>query len=381
MTAAVGPCGGEGVRVAHLTSVHPVHDTRILYRECAALSAAGYDVTLVAPHDRDETVAGIRVKAVRRPKGRPDRLLHTTRDVYRAAVAEHASVYHLHDPELLPVGVALRRTGAAVVYDAHEDAPLQVLGKHWIPAPLRPLAAACVRATASATYGSVDAFVAATPSIAAGLPPDRTVVVQNFPVVEELATPDAPALADREHLGVYVGGLSGGRGIREMVVAAGLVSEGLDFRLLLAGRWGRAGLESEIARVPGADRVEFLGWQSRSAIRRLLARVRLGLVPLHPARNYLESYPIKLFEYMAAGLPVVASDFPLWRRIVEGAGCGLLIDPLDPSSIASAVTRLLDHPEEASAMGDRGRRAVMARYRWDVEAEKLIALYARLAQR
>lgn len=104
----------------------------------------------------------------------------------------------------------------------------------------------------------------------------------------------------------------------------------------------------------------------------------MGLVTLAPIPNYIESYPTKLFEYMAAGVPVVASDFPLWRSIVDGAGCGLLVDPADPQQIADAIDWLIDHPEEAARMGENGRRAAHDTYNWQGEASKLRALYAKL---
>jgi glycosyltransferase involved in cell wall biosynthesis len=81
---------------------------------------------------------------------------------------------------------------------------------------------------------------------------------------------------------------------------------------------------------------------------------------------------------MSAGLPVIASDYPRWREIVDDAGCGLLVDPTDPAAIAAAMQWILDHPEEAEAMGERGRRAILDRYSWDREADKLIELYATL---
>jgi len=96
---------------------------------------------------------------------------------------------------------------------------------------------------------------------------------------------------------------------------------------------------------------------------------------LHPTAAFTESMPMKLFEYMALGLPVVASDFSAWRAIVETSRCGLLVDPLDARAIARAIGYLLEHPDEANAMGRRGRDAAMARYTWDSQADRLVALY------
>jgi hypothetical protein len=131
----------------------------------------------------------------------------------------------------------------------------------------------------------------------------------------------------------------------------------------------------------GWEKIRFLGWQSRNCIVSLLAEVRMGLVLFHPAPNHIDAQPNKLFEYMSAALPVIASDFPLWRRIIEGAGCGLLVDPLDPQAIANAIEYLLTHPSEAEAMGQRGREAVQKWYNWEPEAEKLVRFYDDLSAR
>jgi glycosyltransferase involved in cell wall biosynthesis len=131
-----------------------------------------------------------------------------------------------------------------------------------------------------------------------------------------------------------------------------------------------------MAKRAGWQKTDHLGFQDRSGVARVLQTSRAGLVILHPVQNYVDSLPVKLFEYMSAGLPVIASDFPLWREIVEGSGAGLLIDPLDPSAIAGAMQWILENPGEAEAMGQRGRQAVIERYNWAQEAQKLLAAYA-----
>jgi glycosyltransferase involved in cell wall biosynthesis len=121
--------------------------------------------------------------------------------------------------------------------------------------------------------------------------------------------------------------------------------------------------------------VLFEGWASREKVDEILSEVCAGMVVLLPLAHVKLALPIKLFEYMAAELPVISSDFPLWRAIIEGAGCGVLVDPLDATSIAAGMVWILDHPKEAAEMGRRGRAAVEREYNWDPEASRLTDFY------
>jgi glycosyltransferase involved in cell wall biosynthesis len=164
-----------------------------------------------------------------------------------------------------------------------------------------------------------------------------------------------------------------------MVEMIAILSQPLEARLVLAGNFSPPELEEELRQMPGWHHVDFLGWQYRRGVAQLLAHARVGLALLHPCPHYLESYPVKLFEYMSAGIPVIASNFPLWREIVEGAGCGILVDPMDPKAIATAIRWLSEHPEKAKAMGKRGQESVRRRYNWHTEAKKLTMLYQELS--
>jgi glycosyltransferase involved in cell wall biosynthesis len=176
----------------------------------------------------------------------------------------------------------------------------------------------------------------------------------------------------------YVGGIGPTRGTREVVEAISILPNSLQAQFVLVGRFKPPELLDELQKMPGWERVKFVGWQSRERVRNLLSKTRVGVVTLLPVLNYVQSYPTKLFEYMSAGIPVVASDFPIWRQIVEEVGCGLLVDPLNPQDIADALTWLLEHPEEAEAMGRRGQKAVYTSFNWDTEAQKLIRFYEKV---
>ena len=375
----VGSMKSTANSVCHLTTVHRALDDRIFLRECRTLAASGYDVTIVAPEDSGGCVDGVRVHAVDSPRGRLARMTRTLLNVYLAALKRNARTYHLHDPELIPIGFLLRLQGKNVVYDSHEDLVTDVLVKEWIPERLRPAAQLLCHALVQATGAGYSAIVAATPTIAERFPSKKTSVIRNYPVPDEIAGLGDFAYEHRPYNVIYLGGLTTIRGCREMVGAVGTAALPSGTRLVLAGTFQEPHLEAQLRGLPGWERVEFLGWQPRSRVSALLGSSRVGLCVLHPVPSYVDALPVKLFEYMAAGMPVIASDFPLWRAVVSKAGCGFLVDPRDTRAIGDAIAYLLNNPEEAAVMGRRGREAVLAEYNWAREAEALLGLYASLS--
>jgi glycosyltransferase involved in cell wall biosynthesis len=202
-------------------------------------------------------------------------------------------------------------------------------------------------------------------------------VIHNYPIINELNGPADP-YADRPNQIVYVGSMTAVRGLREVVQAVALLPESMEVSLELGGTFHPPDFQNDLERLPGWRRTVYHGWVDRARVSEMLGRARLGIVTLHPTEKYLSAYPTKLFEYMAAGLPVVCSDFPKLRPFVLGPRCGLLVDPLDPRAIAGAIRWLLEHPEEARAMGRRGREAVLDRFNWSPEGERLVAFYSNL---
>jgi hypothetical protein len=287
-------------------------------------------------------------------------------------------IYHFHDPELIPIGMLLKLHNKRVIYDVHEDLPRQILGKYWIPPLLRSSIAKLLNVIEIMSALLLDSIVSATPAIARRFPVKKTIVVQNFPMLWELASTKPCPHAARPPMAIYIGGIDNLRGVREIITSIALLPKNFEFAL--AGVFDPPEFINELKQLPGWERVKFLGWLSRQQIAQQLSLARVGLVLLHPQSNFLESYPIKLFEYMAAGLPVIASDFPLWREIINQAKCGILVDPLDPKAISKAIRWILDHPNEAEDMGKKGQEAVRMQYNWDSEAHKLRSLYSNLSK-
>lgn len=366
-------------RVAHLTTVHPRRDVRIFEKQACSLAAAGFEVHLVVGDGRgDETVQGVQVHDIGAPPaGRLRRMARQPWRMWRAARALDVRLYHFHDPELLWVGLALRLGGAQVIYDSHEDVPRDILSKEYIAPALRKLVAFVFERVENFIARRLSAVVAATPHIAARFAAinTRSVAINNYPADAELAAPVARMTVARRVC--YVGGIGRIRGLFEMLEALRRV----DATLVMAGNFESPEQQAEAQAHPGWRQVDYRGSVSRAAVRDILADSRAGLLLFHPEPNHVDAQPNKMFEYMSAGLPVVASDFPLWRQVLLDGGAGVCADPLDTVAIAAALTALLDDPAAAARMGERGREAVLTRYRWDREAERLVGLYAQLLAR
>lgn len=366
---------GHRPKAVHVSIVHQASDVRVFVRECRSVAAAGYDVTLFArsPHPFEED--GVRVVPVPEPTNRLARMTVGTWGLLKPLLRERGDVYHLHDPELIPMGIVLRMLGKNVVYDAHEDLPAQVLGKVWIPKPLRPLVAGFARLVIQLAGRGLSAIVAATPTVAEGYGKAHKVVVCNYPLILDDRAPIP--YAERTGGLVYVGALSGIRGFDTMLEVARIVHEERGVGLTLVGRLQPATLEDKL--VGKEAYVDYRGVLPSPEARRLMGESKVGLVLLQATKAIVDALPTKMFEYMAEGLPVVSSNFPLWAEIVEDSGAGAVVPPNDPEAAAEAVLAILDDPEEAAAMADRGRKAVAERYSWEPELRKLLDLYAELA--
>jgi len=368
------------IRVCHLSTAHRGLDVRIFHKECVSLASAGFDTHLViCATDADVNMAavkGVNLHQLPSIHGRFSRMLFQSLNCYRLGRRVNADIYHCHDPELLPFAILLAISGKKVIYDAHEDLPKDILSKEWIKPWLRiPIskAAAALEWIGARFFLSV---LTATPFIAKRFKEINTQTrdINNFPLLGELD--DQVSWADKVSEVCYVGGIGRIRGIVEVVQAMGQVKSCV--RLNLCGHFSEPAVEQACKAMPGWLAVNEQGYVDRTGVRQVLGRSVAGLVTLHPVINYLDALPVKMFEYMAAGIPVIASDFPLWREIVLGNQCGLCVDPKDPIAIANAIDFLVQHPAEARQMGENGRRAVLEHYNWSVEEVKLLTYYKNL---
>ena len=361
-------------RIAHLTSAHPRNDTRIFIKQCRTLAAHGYDVTLVVADGKgDDHREGVRITDVGRLPGRMKRILGTTGRVCARALELDVDIYHIHDPELLPTGLKLKRLGKKVIFDSHEDVPRQLLTKPYLGPVSGKIASFAFSRIEQYAYSRFDGIIAATPFIRNNLLKinPRTVDVNNFPMEEEFA--GATTWTNKRNEVCYVGGIGEIRGIRELVHASQYLQSSA--RVNLVGKFSDPQLETELKASPGWAQVDEHGFLDRDGVRDIMERSLAGIVTFHAVPNHIDSLPTKMFEYMSAGIPVIASNFPLWREIIEGNQCGICIDPLDPKAIAIAIDYIITHPQAAKTMGQNGRQAVQKRYNWTTQANILTEFY------
>lgn len=358
-------------RIVQLTTVHPRFDTRIYSKECKSLAAAFGECELVVADGKgDERDGNLGIHDIGAVRGRFRRMTGLPLRAFARVRAMKPDIVHIHDPELLPVAWMLRLTGRRVIYDAHEDLPRAILNKDWIAGPTRSAVAWLVERVENFCARRMSAVVTATPTIERRFQKvsRRVVGVYNYPNMPQLGE-GGPAAEPRTFC--YVGVISRHRSIMEMITATELAGT----RLLLAGRFEDAATEAAARALPGWRNVEYFGAIPHDRIWAVMQRSLAGLLFFYPEPNHVNALPNKMFEYMAAGLPVLCSDFADWREIVSTDQLGFLGDPQDAASIAALMQHVAADPDTAAAMGRRARELVSTRYRWESEAAKLVALY------
>jgi glycosyltransferase involved in cell wall biosynthesis len=386
------------------------HDSRVL-REAGSLAAAGHEVTVyclawagtvdvpfrivthrpnrsgVLPDASSSFHRGNRVGPLRRVTRLAGWMTGYVRNIraWGAWLVEHAGavdVWHAHDlPGLIAVGPRLRTT-TALVYDSHEIF-LEAGTATRLPGPVRRLLSAYERRLVRRVDAMVTVNEAYAGVLAKRLSPRRIVIVRNCPPRWEPAADDAPRLraaagiTNEIPLILYHGSLTADRGIEQSVVALSAAGmEDVHLALLGFGDVARLGIDAapataRVHRVDAVSPAELLGW---------VAEADVDVMPLQRSSlNHWLCTPNKLWESLAAGVPVVVSDFPVMRKIVmdDPAGpLGAVCDPADPASVAAAVRSILDSaPAERAALHQRCRAAALERWNWETESARLVGLY------
>ncbi len=360
--------------ICHLTSAHSDGDIRIFHK-LAVSSAERYKTYFIVPNGNTRIENNVQVIGFHSAvKSRLQRMKETVDQVLEEALKVKADIYHLHDPELLRIAKKLKsRNGAKIIFDSHEDVPKQILDKYWIPVVFRKLISKLYGYHEKRACKKLDGIVSVTPIICERFSKfhPNVEMIANYP---QIKLPEGQVSEKTHNHICYIGGLYESRGLREIILAI----EHCDVVLHLAGSFDTEQFEMELRQLKGWEKVIFYGQVNQAKITELLGTCSIGIVTLHPTPSYLEAYPIKMFEYMNAGLALLSSDFPLYRSLLDKIDCSEFVNPLDPNEISNAITTMLEDKQRLKEMGARAKKAALAHYNWSKEKEKLYAFYDKL---
>jgi len=377
----------KAIKVCHLASHHKMSDMRIFEKECKSLAKAGFDVTLIGFREetKTETIGGVHCISLYCPiKNNLELLRKRNKLSLGAALQVDADIYHLHEPELLPVGMKLKRKGKIVIFDSHEYYGWQLrdnihkikiiktpaflmkwIGKLYMHYEKR----VCMKLDAVVqvcTMNGIDYFENRC---------KRTLFIRNLPSLSDYTrkTPidysDGPSVA-------MIGGITKERGITQLVEASYLAKA----RLLLAGAFSPKSYEKELMELPAYACVDYRGFLDKNGMVSLLEQANIGASTLLNVGQYdkIDTFPTKVYDYMSMQLPVIISDTKFAQKMNEKYHFAICVDPEKPEDIANAIKWLKVHPEQAIEMGNNGRKAIENEFNWEIESEKLINFYKKL---
>jgi glycosyltransferase involved in cell wall biosynthesis len=362
--------------VCILSSVHNRSDTRIFVKQIPSLVRSGFRLSaIVADGKGDDFSNGYNLYDVGNVKNRIARMIIVPKRVYKKARKINANVYHFHDPELIPVGLKLKKLGKQVIYDVHEDVPNDILSKEWIFQPLKKVISYWFMKYEDKASRNFNHIITATPFIRDRFQKNchSVIDINNYPLKNELFS--SKKWEEKLNAICYIGNITRARGISSIIEAMSSV----DGELFLAGTFDYISYRKELHKKHGWSKVHELGQVDRKTAKEIISKSIAGLAVFLPEANHVNSQPNKIFEYMSAGIPVISSNFELWKTIIEKNNCGLCVNPLDPKEIADAINYLVKNKDLAEKMGQNGINIIRDLFNWNFEEKKLIDIYNYLA--
>jgi len=364
--------------VAILTSSHSTFDSRVFHKQARSLSDAGYDVTLITPHDSDMERDGVKIRAVRQEDVESADFGHA-REIYREAKRIQADIYHFHDPGLLPFGLMLSyRTEGKVIYDCHEQYEKAFRNYGFPPDLFNPLVR-LYPMIQSMICNRLDAVVTTTEETAEDFRRrghSTVTTVRNFPITTDINIGEPPIEASTDYLLVYVGGLSETRGLTQMIrLVSALRERSLDVGAWLIGpvKGKQNEVQTLTEKMGVSSYVEFVGRVPHETVFSYLHTGDAGLALLDPER-FERDIPLKLFEYMYSEIPVVTTPIGASEKFIDDEW-GIVVPFGDTKKQAEQVAELLTDSKRVDRMGAKGKEKVLKEYSWEIEKEKLLSLY------
>lgn len=375
------------MKIVHVGYAHRPDDIRIFQKECLSLAKSGHQVFYVTSNlnCKSAKVPYSNVKSILVNLRKPDRRFPYVlywKDLKKLLSSLDADIYHFHELPILPVLLYMKKKGKKVIYDLHEDTPRQMQPSMYRRRGkvIGGLIIRFFEAYENYCIKRADYIITATPHIAERCKKltENVECIANYPIVQEKSNLGAQEETDKNISGnflkapilCYCGEVSEDRNVSMYVK----MMEYIEGKLFLAGPL-KSSYKQHLENMKSWNKVEYLGYLDRTGVNNLYEKSNIGLCILRNTPNIYYSFPIKLFEYMEAGLPVVCSDFPIWKEIVEGCDCGIVVPWDNMEQAIKAIRYILENPSVAVQMGENGKRAVREKYNWQTEEKKLIGVY------
>ncbi len=369
-------------KVCHLTSVHPIDDVRIFVKECTSIAANGYDVTLIACGETafEDIESGVKRISLNIPvKNRLQRIIKRPKEIYKKALQVNADIYHFHDPELLPIGLKLRKRGKKVIFDSHEFYGEQIREKQYIPGILRNVVANIFMKYEAYVCKRIDAVVQVCTLNGKDYFENRairSIFITNFPVLDKSHSKQKMIPFEKKKTVAYIGSLSYNRGITHLIAAAAKA----EVKLILAGVFTPKNYQKELMLLPEYSFVDYRGFINKNEIPGVLNECFAGISTLLSIGQYpkIDILPTKVYEYMLLGIPVIISDTTYAKKMIDKYKFGVCVNPSNIDEIANAIQYLYDNPYIAKELGNNGRKIALKFFNWSIEKQKLVRLYENL---
>lgn len=370
------------MKICHLTSAHKSSDIRIFEKECVSLAKKRENqVFLIAKGKsfkrKNVNIIGIGLEDI----GRIKRMLKVTKKIYKTALKVDADIYHIHDPELLLYALKLKRRGKKVIFDSHEYYSSQILHKEYIPGILRIIISKLYKFYETHVVKNIDGVI--FPCKIDGRHPFQGIgkeieYIDNVPLLEEVKAKKGKKIEDFKEKALLctVGGLTYNRGIKHIIEAA----LDADVKIILAGNFSPEAFKKEIMELPAYRSVDYRGYCNREEVNKIYDEATIGVSNILNLGQYpqIENLPTKVYEYMMNGMPFIISNFKYAKEVADKYKCGIAVEPANISELSNAIKRLRVDAKLAFSMGENGRKAVLEKFNWGIEEEKLYKFYDKI---
>jgi glycosyltransferase involved in cell wall biosynthesis len=359
-------------------------DPRSFYKEGRTLCKAGFKVKILGLFKHDRTVDGIQLLSFQPGRNRFARFLVTNYQIFLRSLKEKADVYHFHDIDFIPWAILLKvLRRSKVIYDMHEAYPEYMLLKTYIPKHIRKLLSQFVFVLEHFAVKLFDGIIPNDNFISQSFNHKHNVTIFNFPTLDFFKDMNGTPWQRRKYDLFYHGSLPRYHFERMMDIAENLDSKNIrnkwgivtkDIRII---NWAN----QELKKRNLSSNFDFLPYTDYLNVFNYLSMAKIGIIPLPPYKKFMKNIPLKMFEFMGCGLPIVLSDLPPSRQFIAGENCAIAVEPDNIDEYAKAIKLLLNDPQMAEEMGQNGKKLVFEKYNWDNEQEKLLTLYRYFADK